>query len=231
MRIAPIPLIRPPKARAVEVACAPHAHQAGVHGLSGTNYVRVLGAGPDPAAMLAALQHLLLAGALEVDHHPRMFVYRAVHAGRRWMGLLCAVDTRDLGQLLADSTTPEEARAAEAERAVVGTQLDPALLRTSASDEAAFHYVSDMNERPAYHFVSHDESTHSAWTVHRPELYVHSYAQVRALEVLSGGAQLMAAHHAGVPALAILSADIEPGMHVGALAPRVGLFVGVPRER
>ncbi|MFO0961852.1 MAG: hypothetical protein U0625_02990 [Phycisphaerales bacterium] len=181
--------------------------------------------------MLAALQHLLLAGALEVDHHPRMFVYRAVHAGRRWMGLLCAVDTRDLGQLLADSTTPEEARAAEAERAVVGTQLDPALLRTSASDEAAFHYVSDMNERPAYHFVSHDESTHSAWTVHRPELYVHSYAQVRALEVLSGGAQLMAAHHAGVPALAILSADIEPGMHVGALAPRVGLFVGVPRER
>ena len=230
MRITPCAFIRPPKARAVEVACAPDAHRQALPGLPGTSFVRVLAAGPDPEAIRGALQHLMLAGALEVDHHPRMFIYRAVHEGRRWMGLVCAVDTRDLVPLIYESATPEEIHEAEAARRAIGAQLNPALVRVQPSEEAAYLFVTDMNERPAYHFRSHDDSTHSAWHVHKPDLYTKLFTEVTPLEVLHGGAHLMTAHLAGVPALAILSADVDSTLAAGGLAPRAGLFVGAPRD-
>ena len=51
---------------------------------------------------------------LVADPVARMFVYRASHQGRRWMGLACAVDTRDLVQLFPNAASDEEISAAQA---------------------------------------------------------------------------------------------------------------------
>jgi hypothetical protein len=230
MRIAPTEFLRPPKARAVEVACAADAHLEGGPDLPATSFAHVLAKRPDPAAILAAVQHLLLAGALEVDRKPGMFVYRAAHGGQRWMGLVCAVDTRDLVPLLVHAATPEEVGVAQSDRQAFGAQLVPALVKIEPSDDVAQAFVLDTNERPGYHFVSHDGGTHSAWAVHHPEAYVEHFGDVWPQAVLCGGAELMAAHLAGAPALAILSSDAGPQASHGPLQPRAGLLVARPQD-
>lgn len=230
MRIAPTEFLRPPKARAVEVACAPDAHLNPELGFPPASFAHVLAKRPDPAGILAAVQHLLLTGALEVDRTPGMFVYRAAHGGRRWMGLVCSIDTRDLVPLLVDAATPEEIRMAEADRAAFGAQLVPCLVKVEPSDDVAQCFVLDSNDRPGYHFVSHDGSTHSAWVVRNAKEYVELFGDLNAEGILCGGAELMAAHLAGAPALAILSADADSHASAGPLQPRAGILIARPAE-
>jgi hypothetical protein len=101
-------------------------------------------------------------------------------------------------------------------------------VKVEASDDVAQAFVLDTNERPGYHFVSHDGGTHSAWAVHHPEAYVAHFADLSPEDILCGGAELMAAHLAGAPALAILSADAGPHASHGPLQPRAGLLVARP---
>ena len=223
MRIAAVSSTRPPKARAVEVACAPDA-PADIAAMPPASFARVLGGHAGTDAVRAELDRLAAAGALAHDPEPRMFVYRAAHAGRRWMGVVCAVDTRDLLTLLPHAASDAEISAARADLERVGAQLVPALVRVERSDDVAYLMTCDTNERPAYHFVSADGSTHSAWTVHRPEAYVHAFAELDASAIVGGGAQVTAAHLAGAMPLAILTADAE-ACAGGSLAPRCGLFV------
>ena len=186
MRIAAVPICRPPKARAVEVACAPDV-AGDLSALPATNFAHILGgATGGPAVRLA------------VDAEPRMYVYRAAHAGKRWMGLACAVDTRDLVHLFPNAASDEEIAAAQADLATVEAQLVPGLVTIDSSPELSYLYVCDTNERPAYHFVSStDGSTHSAWEVRNPQAYLPVLAELAADEIRSGGAQVVAAHQAG----------------------------------
>ncbi|MFM9144187.1 MAG: DUF1015 family protein, partial [Phycisphaerales bacterium] len=166
MRIAAVASTRPPKARAVEVACAPDA-PADLTAMPPASFARVLGGHAGTDAVRAELDRLAATGALAHDPEPRMVVYRAAHAGKRWMGVVCAVDTRDLVTLLPHAASDAEISAARTDLERVGAQLVPALVRVERSDDVAYLMACDTNERPAYHFVSADGSTHSAWTVHR----------------------------------------------------------------
>jgi len=223
MRIAAVATTRPPKARAVEVACAPDA-PADLAAMPPASFARVLGGHAGTEAVRAELDRLAATGALAHDPEPRMFVYRAAHAGKRWMGVVCAVDTRDLVTLLPHAASDAEISAARTDLERVGAQLVPALVRVERSDDVAYLMTCDTNERPAYHFVSADGSTHSAWTVHRPEAYVQAFAELDAAAIVGGGAQVTAAHLSGSMPLAILTADDDASAG-GSLAPRCGLFV------
>ncbi|MFM8785547.1 MAG: DUF1015 family protein [Phycisphaerales bacterium] len=193
MRIAAVATTRPPKARAVEVACAPDA-PADLAAMPPASFARVLGGHAGTDAVRAELDRLATTGALAHDPEPRMFVYRAAHAGKRWMGVVCAVDTRDLATLLPHAASDAEISAARTDLERVGAQLVPALVRVERSDDVAYLMTCDTNERPAYHFVSADGSTHSAWTVHRPEAYVQAFAELDAAANDAGG---IAARSAG----------------------------------
>ena len=169
MRVAAIPMFRPPKARAVEVACAPDAG-ADAAAVPATTFARVLGGVTGSDAVRAALDELVAGGALVEDATPRMFVYRAAHGGKRWMGLVCAADTRDLVHLFPNAASDEEIAAAKTDLDAIGAQLVPGLVCTDASPDLSYQFVCDTNERPAYHFVSPtDGSTHSAWEVRHPQ--------------------------------------------------------------
>ncbi|MBU3684173.1 MAG: DUF1015 family protein [Phycisphaerales bacterium] len=233
MRIASVATTRPPKARAVEVACAPDA-PADLAAMPPASFARVLGGHAGTEAVRAELERLAATGALAHDPEPRMFVYRAAHAGKRWMGVVCAVDTRDLVTLLPHAASDAEISAARTDLERVGAQLVPALVRVERSDDVAYLMTCDTNERPAYHFVSADGSTHSAWTVQRTEAYVQAFAELGADVIVGGGAQVTAAHLSGAMPLAILTADAEASAG-GSLAPRCGLFVartaGEPEAR
>ena len=230
MRVAALPMFRPPKARAVEVACAPDA-SPDLASLPSVSFARVLGGSPGTVAVRAALDGIVAEGALVEDPEPRMFVYRAAHAGKRWMGLVCAVDTRDLLHLFPNAASDEEISAAQADLSSVQAQLLPALVTIDASPDLSYQFVCDTNERPAYHFVSADGSTHSAWEVHRPEPMVTALAELAAEEIRSGAAQVVAAHMAGTMPLAILTPDRDVAAAAGPLAPRCGLFVPRPARR
>lgn len=230
MRVAALPMFRPPKARAVEVACAPDA-APDLGTLPAVSFGRVLGGSPGTAAVRASLDALVADGALVEDAQPRMFVYRAAHAGKRWMGLVCAVDTRDLVHLLPNAASDEEISAAQADLAAVDAQLLPALVTIDGSPDLSYQFVCDTNERPAYHFVAQDGSTHSAWEVQRPEPLVAALAELAADEIRSGAAQVVAAHMAGSMPLAILTPDRDVASATGPLAPRCGLFVPRPSRR
>lgn len=223
MRIAPAVTVRPPKARAVEVACAPDA-RADAAGTGTASFARVLGGSIGMPAMRAELERLERDGALAADPQPRMFVYRAVHAGTRWMGLVCRVDTRDLVTLLPNAASDAEIAVAHGDLTEVGAQLAPALVQVEASEDVAYLMVCDTNERPGYHFVAADGSTHSAWQVHKPEAYATAFAELDAEEIRAGGGQVMAAHREGSMPLVILTSD-GASAATGPLAPRSGLFV------
>ena len=223
MRIAPAVTLRPPKARAVEVACAPDA-RADVEGVGPASFARVLGGSIGMPAMRTELERLEREGALAADPEPRMFVYRAVHAGKRWMGLVCRVDTRDLVTLLPNASSDAEIAVAHGDLTAVGAQLAPALVQVEASDDVGYLMVCDTNERPGYHFVAADGSTHSAWQVHHPDAYATAFAELDATEIRTGGGQVMAAHREGTMPLAILTSD-DVSAATGPLAPRSGLFV------
>jgi hypothetical protein len=223
MRIAPAVTLRPPKARAVEVACAPDA-RADAAGIGPVSFARVLGGTVGAPAVRAELERLEREGALAADPEPRMFVYRAVHAGKRWMGLVCRADTRDLVTLLPHAASDAEISAAHADLTSAGAQLAPALVRVEASDDVGYLMVCDTNERPGYHFVAADGSTHSAWQVHHPKAYEAAFADLDATELRSGGGQVMAAHREGSMPLVILTSD-EGSAATGPLAPRSGIFV------
>ena len=223
MRIAPATTLRPPKARAVEVACAPDA-RADAAGIGPVSFARVLGGSVGMPAVRAELERLEREGALAADPEPRMFVYRAVHAGKRWMGLVCRVDTRDLVTLLPNASSDTEIAAAQADLRSAGAQLAPALVQVEASDDVGYLMVCDTNERPGYHFVASDGSTHSAWQVQHPNAYETAFAELDAIEIRSGGGQVVAAHREGAMPLAILTSDAASGP-TGPLAPRAGIFV------
>jgi len=223
MRIAPAVTVRPPKARAVEVACAPDA-RADAAGTGTASFARVLGGSIGMPAMRAELERLERDGALAADPQPRMFVYRAVHAGTRWMGLVCRVDTRDLVTLLPNAASDAEITVAHGDLTEVGAQLAPALVQVEASEDVGYLMVCDTNERPGYHFVAADGSTHSAWQVHKPEAYATAFAELDAEEIRAGGGQVMAAHREGSMPLVILTSD-GASAATGPLAPRSGLFV------
>lgn len=223
MRIAPAVTVRPPKARAVEVACAPDA-RADAAGVGAASFARVLGGSIGMRAVRAELERLEHEGALAADPEPRMFVYRAVHAGKRWMGLVCRIDTRDLVTLLPNASSDAEIAVAHGDLTEVGAQLAPALVQVEASDDVGYLMVCDTNERPGYHFVAADGSTHSAWQVHRPEAYAAAFAELDAVEIRAGGGQVMAAHREGSMPLVILTSD-DSSAATGTLAPRSGLFV------
>jgi hypothetical protein len=223
MRIAPAVTVRPPKARAVEVACAPDA-RADAAGTGTASFARVLGGSIGMPAVRAELERLERDGALAADPQPRMFVYRAVHAGTRWMGLVCRVDTRDLVTLLPNAASDAEVAVAHGDLTEVGAQLAPALVQVEASEDVGYLMVCDTNERPGYHFVAADGSTHSAWQVHKPEAYASAFAELDAGEIRAGGGQVMAAHREGSMPLVILTSD-GASAATGPLAPRSGLFV------
>lgn len=223
MRIAPAVTVRPPKARAVEVACAPDA-RADAAGTGTASFARVLGGSIGMPAMRAELERLERDGALAADPQPRMFVYRAVHAGTRWMGLVCRVDTRDLVTLLPNAASDAEITVAHGDLTEVGAQLAPALVQVEASEDVGYLMVCDTNERPGYHFVAEDGSTHSAWQVHKPEAYATAFTELDAEEIRAGGGQVMAAHREGSMPLVILTSD-GASAATGPLAPRSGLFV------
>lgn len=227
MRVVPLPMYRPPKARAVEVACAPDAGSE-LARLPGSNFARILGGVTGAPAARKALDALVAEGALVADPVPRMFVYRASHQGRRWMGLVCAADTRDLVHLFPNAASDEEISAAEADLAAVDAQLVPAVVTVDGSQDLAYQFVCDTNERPAYHFVAHDGSTHSAWEVREPAPYATALADLAPSEVRSGAAQLVAAHVAGKMPLVIVTPDADGPAAAGPLAPRCGLFVARP---
>jgi len=224
MRVAALTMFRPPKARAVEVACAPDA-APDLAALPPASFARVLGGAPGTDAVRAALEGIVAEGALVEDTHPHMFVYRAAHAGKRWMGLVCAVDTRDLVHLFPNAASDGEISAAQADLVSVGAQLVPALVTIDASPDLSYQFVCDTNERPAYHFVSADGSTHSAWEVRQPEPMVAALAELAADEIRAGAAQVIAAHMAGSMPLVILTPDRDVAAATGPLAPRCGLFV------
>jgi len=225
MRVAATTMFRPPKARAVEVACAPDAG-ADTAAIPATTFARVLGGVTGSAAVRAALDELVQAGALAEDTSPRMFVYRAAHGGKRWMGLVCAADTRDLVHLFPNAASDEEIAAAKADLDSIGAQLVPGLVCTDASPDLSYQFVCDTNERPAYHFVSPtDGSTHSAWDVRHPQAYVTALADLAAEELRGGAAQVVAAHLDGTMPLVIITPDGDVAAATGPLAPRCGLFV------
>lgn len=224
MRVAALPMLRPPKARAVEVACAPDA-APDLTALPSASFARVLGGAPGTDSVRAALEGIVADGALVEDSQPHMFVYRAAHAGKRWMGLVCAVDTRDLVHLFPNAASDEEISAAQADLVSVGAQLVPALVTIDASPDLSYQFVCDTNERPAYHFVSADGSTHSAWEVRQAEPMVAALAELAAEEIRAGAAQVIAAHVAGSMPLVILTPDRDVAAATGPLAPRCGLFV------
>jgi len=223
MRIAPAPTLRPPKARAVEVACAPDA-PADAATLPGFSFARVLGGATGPDAIREELRRLEADGALVRDAAPKMFVYRAAHAGRKWMGLACAIDTRDLVAHLDGVAADEEIQAARMDLERVGAQLVPTLVRVEASTDVAYLMACDTNERPGYHFVAADGSTHSAWEVKHPQAYEAAFADLDPMDIRAGGAQAMAAHLGGSMPWAILTSD-DDAQASGPLAPRCGLFV------
>lgn len=223
MRIAPAVTVRPPKARAVEVACAPDA-RADAAGTGTASFARVLGGSIGKPAMRAEFERLERDGALAADPEPRMFVYRAVHAGTRWMGLVCRVDTRDLVTLLPNAASDAEIAVAHGDLTTVGAQLAPALVQVEASEDVGYLMVCDTNERPGYHFVAADGSTHSAWQVHKPQAYATAFAELDAEEIRAGGGQVMAAHREGSMPLVILTSE-GASAATGPLAPRSGLFV------
>lgn len=223
MHIATAVTLRPPKARAVEVACAPDA-RTDAAGTGAASFARVLGGSIGMPAVRAELERLQAEGALVADHEPRMFVYRAVHAGKRWMGLVCRVDTRDLVTLLPNAASDTEITVAHGDLTAVGAQLAPALVQVEASDDVGYLMVCDTNERPGYHFVAADGSTHSAWQVHHPNAYATAFAELDATEIRAGGGQVMAAHREGSMPLVILTSD-DASAAAGPLAPRSGLFV------
>ena len=224
MRVAALKMFRPPKARAVEVACPPDAG-ADFAALPGSNFARVLGGVAGAPAARAAIDGLVADGALVADPQPKMFVYRAAHGGRRWMGLVCAADTRDLVHLFPNAAGDEEISAAEMDIAAVDAQLVPGLVMIDESPDLAYQFVCDTNERPAYHFVSIDGSTHSAWEVREPAPYVTALAELAPDELRAGAAQVVAAHVAGKMPLVIVTPDREAAASSGPLAPRCGLFV------
>lgn len=218
-------MFRPPKARAVEVACAPDAG-ADAAAVPATTFARVLGGVTGSTAVRAALDELVAAGALVEDATPRMFVYRAAHGGKRWMGLVCAADTRDLVHLFPNAASDEEIAAAKADLGAIGAQLVPGLVCIDASPDLSYQFVCDTNERPAYHFVSStDGSTHSAWEVKHPQAYVTALADLAADELRAGAAQVVAAHIEGAMPLVIVTPDCDLASATGPLAPRCGLFV------
>lgn len=229
MRVAAPTMFRPPKARAVEVACPPDAG-ADFAALPGSNFARVLGGVAGAEAARAALDRLVADGALVADPQPRMFVYRAAHGGRRWMGLVCAADTRDLVHLFPNAAGDAEISAAAADLAAVDAQLVPGLVTIDGSSDLAYQFVCDTNERPSYHFVSIDGSTHSAWEVREPAPYVTALAEVAADELRGGAAQVIAAHMSGKMPLVIVTPDRDAAAASGPLAPRCGLFVHRPSQ-
>ena len=224
MRIAALPMLRPPKARAVEVACSPDA-AGDLSALPAVNFAHVMGGAAGAPAVRQALEALITLGAMVVDPEPRMYVYRAAHGGKRWMGLVCAIDTRDVVHLFPNAAGDQEISAAQSDLESVDAQLVPGLVVIDSSQDMNYHFVCDTNERPAYHFVSVDGSTHSAWEVRNPNAYVTALGELAAEELRMGAAQVIAAHQAGRMPLAILTADRDIASATGPLAPRCGLFV------
>lgn len=224
MRIQAVAITKPPKAKAVEVACAPDV-SGDVGNLPASNFAHVLGGATGGTTVRETLDALIHSGALQVDPQLRMYVYRASHSGKRWMGLVCAVDTRDFIHLFPHAASTEEISAAQADLEHVHAQLLPGLVCIDSSPDLTYLFVCDTNHRPAYHFVSTDGSTHSAWEVVHPEAYVTALAELAAEEIRGGGAQIIAAHQAGRSPLVILTPDSEIATDRGPLSPRCGLFV------
>lgn len=214
MRIHPLLVARPPKAKAVEVAAAPEDIPADP--VSPGAFRAVLTG--SPAERCAALQALLAQGLLAHDAEPGMFVYRVVHEGKRWVGLVCGLDAAEVCAL-ADANP-------SAILNQVGCQIEPAVIHCRMPEEVGEALVHDTNDRPAYHFVAAGSGTHSVWTVQDHSIYVQLMASATPLAVLRGAAHLAAAHATGVPAMAILTRDLgDESSMPDALAPRCGLFV------
>lgn len=230
MRITPLLVARPPKAKAVDVTCAPG--DVSVDPTLPAGAFRPVVAGPI-AHRRIVLEQMVAEGSLVLDKMPGMFVCRVVCEGTRWIGLVCAIDTHEVLELAAlqeVATRPAQQGGAivtpDDELAVVGWQVEPAVIRCRMPDSVADLYLGDTNDRPAYHFVAAGGVTHSAWLVRDPAPYIEMMASVEPTAVLRGAGRLMAAHRARIPALAILTRDFaDDGALPHALAPRCGLVV------
>jgi hypothetical protein len=230
MRITPLLVARPPKAKAVDVTCAPGDVPADPALPAGT--FRPVVAGPI-AHRRAALEQMVAEGLLVLDKAPGMLVCRVVCEGSRWVGLVCAIDTHEVLELaalqeVAARPAQHEGNAvtADDELAVLGWQVEPAVIRCRMPDGVGDLYLGDTNDRPAYHFVAAGGVTHSAWIVRDPSAYIQLMASAEPAAVLRGASRLMAAHRARIPALAILTRDFADDCSLPhALAPRCGLVV------
>ncbi len=226
MRITPLLVARPAKARAVDVtsAAADVAVEAGAP--AGAFRPAVVGPLDDRKN---ALDRLLAEGVLAPDAAPEMFVYRVVCGGSRWMGLVCGVDAHELIEL-ATRADPGAMPDAEAELKKLGWQVEPTVVRCTMPDEIADQYIGDTNDRPAYHFVAAG-ATHSAWLVRDHSPYLQMMAHIAPTQVARGARAVLAAHRAELPVLAILTRDFPLDAQMQpSLAPRCGLFV-LPANR
>lgn len=221
MRITPLLVARPPKARAVDVTAV--ASDLPVPEGAAPGLFRAVLAGTLTARQ-TALDTLLAQGVLVPDQEPSMWVYRVVHAGRRWVGVFCGVETSDIVHLA--QAQPTAVAAAEEVLRALGRQVEPIVVHCQMPEGVLDLYIHDTNERPAYHFVASDGATHSAWIIRNADAYVELLRLAEPRAVLRGAAQLVAVHRMGVPAMVILTrdlaqlAEIEP-----SLAPRSGLFI------
>jgi hypothetical protein len=221
MRITPLLVARPTKARAVEVTSAAADVAVDVGTPAGAFRPAVVGPLQERKG---ALDRLLTEGVLVPDAAPEMFVYRVVCGGTRWIGLVCGADAHELIEL-ATRADPGAMPDAHAELTQLGWQVEPAVVRCTMPDEIADQYVGDTNDRPAYHFVA-GGATHSAWLVRDQSPYLQMMAHIVPTHVPRGARAVMAAHRAEVPVLAILTRDFpDDAQSQPSLAPRCGLFV------
>ncbi len=157
--------------------------------------------------MKATIQMLIARGALGGDPEAQVFVYRIARDGQRQVGVVAVVDRSDL----APSTSSAEAIPPWAEPATAIFDDQDGLIASLA--------VTDMNERPIFHFNAGDGTTHSAWLVRDASRYVAAFA------ALPGAAQLLEpGPSAGQGRMLALLLDRSQAIDPLPL-PRCGLFV------
>jgi len=220
VRIRPVHVARPPKAKAVDVTCAHPSVEAPPDAPRGAFWVAVEAAGS--GAHPSAIEGLIAEGSLELDEAPGMFVYRVAHGGRRWIGLVCSVHADELAPLVPKGAPSAATPAGGPHR----WQMEPVVVQCSMPEGLGDLLIADTNERPAYHFVATVGGTHSAWIIRDHSPYESALAKTSPTRVVCGAAAVLEASRTGGRVLAILTSDLsEPGELPALLAPRLGLFV------
>ncbi|HMN95375.1 MAG TPA: DUF1015 family protein [Phycisphaerales bacterium] len=213
LRVRPFNALLPPPNRAAQVAAPPYdtlstdEARAQVEGRP-LSFLRITRAevelpeataSDDPATHRRAranLDRMVAEGALRPEPEPQIVLYRQVMHGHRQVGVVacCDVDDYERGTIIRhERTRPDKERERTDHLLACEAHTEPVFLGHRDDFELEDLVRRDMNDRPRFHFVAVDGTTHTIWSVSEPERYAALLSALPAAYICDGHHRVAAA--------------------------------------